>query len=188
MPKMLPSLCLIPSLSHHLPHAAVSPTATTRTPGEVRRQWKSSQLVLKGSTPVSSWCRKVTASRPNHKNVVKAREEREGKHKVSYSPEHHSLPGPCWLVPCCSDLLLSIWPARHWSPCLCVSQHSWAGRLGNGKRAGCVFSSSGAKRKEELKVVKSYWNANCSLTHTRPQPDPEYQRHSGSNGKLLIHH
>lgn len=143
---------------------------------------------LKSSTPVTSWCRKVTASRPNHKNVVKAREKREGKHKVLYPPWASPLLWAWWLVPCCSDLLLPIWWATLWSPCLCVSQHSWAGRLENGKRAGCLLSSSGARRKEELKAVKSYWNANCSLTHTRPHLGPEYQWHSGLNGKLLKHH
>lgn len=105
----------VPSLSHHLPHAAVSPTDTTRTPGEVGRQWKSHQLV-----PEELYMSKLLGAG----RCCEGKRGEGGKHKVSYPPEHHTLPRAQWLVPGCRDLLPSIWWARHWSPCLCVSQHS----------------------------------------------------------------
>lgn len=110
---LCPTICPIQSYSHHKDSWGGQETSQNHV-----------NLCLKSSTCVALWCRKMTASRPNHKNAVKAREEREGKHKVSYPAEHHPLSRAGWPRPCCSDQLLPIQQARLWSPCLCVSQHS----------------------------------------------------------------
>lgn len=95
-------------------------------------------------------------------------EKGEGGETNSHSIMHQPLYGT-WRchTAIANKLVLLIWWARIWFPlCLCEpTQLSWqAGGKGSHtrQRAGSVHCSSEARRKEELKTAKSYWNANCS--------------------------
>lgn len=135
--------------------------AITRAP--LRRLWDSWNCVTLCLKSIPHLV--CTANRLNHKTLW--RWERRGKGNTSSltsSPKHHPPLGARWLVPHChchqpappdpaGKALVSL-------PACEPTQLSW--QAGKGKRAGCIFSSSGARRKEKLKAAKSYWNANCS--------------------------
>jgi len=73
--------------------------------------------------------RQARANRFNHKKPAKAREEREGKHKLSHPPRTPSITpvsGPDgWCHPAtATELLLPVRQARLWFPCPVLSQRS----------------------------------------------------------------
>lgn len=100
-------------------------------------------LCLKSSTRVTSWCRKVTASRPSHRNVVKAREE-AGRNTKSLTPLSIT---PCpeagamlqWPAPLYLETLVSLpvyeptqlsWQAREWEKSWLRFQLFWSQKEG----------------------------------------------------------
>lgn len=101
--KLLLSLCLIPSV----PPSAPCCSQSYSHQGLLGRSGNSGNhvnLCLKSSTRVTSWCRKVTASRPSHGSVVKAREEVRGNTRslsITPCPEPG---GWCHAAVTCSSL------------------------------------------------------------------------------------
>lgn len=147
------------ALPHPLSALCCGPMAAARAPTEVGKQLKSCHLASEELATLNLCCRKARANGLHHKNTAKAKRGEGGETQALSSPAGARR----WChAAIATELLVPIWQTRLQFPCPRTSQRSWAGRQRKGKRAGCVFSSSGARRKEELKAAKSYWNANCS--------------------------
>lgn len=161
------ALTLPHPLSALMADQCFGPTAVAWAPTEVRRQPVSRHLVPEFSLWRHLLVLSAAGWREQTGTKMLQRGERRGRGN-KFSLHHASVPVP---EPEGATLRLptswSCWSGERGFgfPCACVIQRSWAGRLGKGshtrRRTGSVHCSFGARRKEELKTAKSYWNANC---------------------------